>query len=165
MYKKFRWYTILIISIITTSVLVAGLSTSLALTTGANKTTKQEAPTAIKPGPAVAKPNQTMLNSNNFNILVLGDSLAKGTGDENGKGYAGYFADYYKTKSAKPVVLNNLGVNGDVSKGLLAIASTTETKAYIKASNIIIISIGGNEISRFKTADLSLASDKIKSIF
>lgn len=175
MYKKLRWYTILIISIITTGVLVSGLSISLALTSSAAKTTNQNlssvptpnsgvvntTPNSTNPNPNPVKP---LINSNNFNILVLGDSLAKGTGDENSKGFAGYFADFYKAKTVKPVVLNNLAVNGDVSKGLLKIVETTEARTYIKGSNIILVSIGGNEISRFKTADLSLASDKIKSI-
>jgi lysophospholipase L1-like esterase len=177
MYKKLRWYTILTISIITTGVLVAGLSISLALTTSSTNTTKQDIQNVPTPGTGVSSPNpsntntnannnatNSVVNSKDFNILVLGDSLAKGTGDETSKGFAGYFADYYKTKTVKPVVLNNLAVNGDVSNGLLKIIETTEAKAYLKGSNIILLSIGGNEISRFKTADLSLASDKIKSI-
>lgn len=89
-----------------------------------------------------------------YNILVLGDSLAKGTGDENNKGFAGKLADDLKNKTSQNVRLNNLAINGDVSEGLLQVVRSRVASNLIKKSNIIIISIGGNEIAKLKESNI-----------
>jgi lysophospholipase L1-like esterase len=157
MYNKIKWKFILTISIITTAIFIGGFFTALSLTVNTNNSKKP-----IKT--AVVKPKVVKVNPNYYNILVLGDSVAKGTGDEKGLGFGNYFAESIKAKASKPVVVNNLAVNGDVSGGLVKIIKSTETLAYIKNSKIIFISIGGNEITRFKNVDLSLAEDRIKSV-
>ncbi|AAK80965.1 lysophospholipase L1-like esterase [Clostridium acetobutylicum] len=98
----------------------------------------------------VSKKNNYDTVSNSYNILVMGDSLAKGTGDEKGKGFSGYFADYFRVKNNRNVRLDNIAVNGDVSNGLLQIVKNKDTENLIKKSNMIFISIGGNEVSKFK---------------
>jgi lysophospholipase L1-like esterase len=157
MFNKIKWNFILIISIITTIIFVAGFFTALSLTVNTKNSKKADKVQAVKP--KVAK-----VNPSDYNLLVLGDSVAKGTGDEKGQGFGNYFADSLKTKASKPVVVNNLAVNGDVSGGLLRIVKTPELSVYIKSAKIILISIGGNEITRFKNVDLSLADSKIKTV-
>ncbi|URZ03604.1 SGNH/GDSL hydrolase family protein [Clostridium felsineum] len=97
--------------------------------------------------------------TNAYNILVMGDSLAKGTGDEKGKGFSGYFADYFRKKNNKNVKIDNIAVNGDVSNGLLQIVKNKDTENLIKKANMIFISIGGNEVSKFKFENTISAID------
>lgn len=146
MNKKIRWRTLLIISIVSTLVLIVGFFTSIAITFSNKKTVEQK---PIK----VAAPQ---LDTNYYNILVLGDSLAKGTGDETGNGFGNYFADGWKSKTTKEIKVYNLAVNGDVSSGLLRIVQSPEAQDYIKKSEIVFISIGGNEINKFKNTDIAL---------
>ena len=153
MVKKTMWYGLLFISLIVSLILLTGFISTLAITT----TSKKAATTAPIP-PKIVK-----LDPNYYNILVMGDSLAKGTGDERGKGFAGYFADSYKSKTPKEIKVNNIAVNGDVSSGLLKIIQTEQTLNYIKTSSIIFISIGGNEISQFKNKDVSLSNPEVKN--
>ena len=154
MLKKMIWYSLLLISIIMTLIFISGFASSLSITTASKK--------AVEVSP---KPTKVVeLDPNYYNILVLGDSLAKGTGDEKGKGFAGYFSDSWKSKSAKEIKLTNIAVNVDVSNGLLKIVTTAETTSYIKSSNIIFISIGGNEITKFKSTDITLATSEVKDV-
>ena len=154
MLKKTIWYTLLSISTILTLIFISGFASSIAITTASKKSVEvSSAPAKI-----------VDLDPNYYNILVLGDSLAKGTGDEKGKGFGGYFSDSWKSKSSKEVKLTNIAVNGDVSDGLLKIVKTPETLSYIKNSKIIFISIGGNEITKLKTTDVTLAPTEVKNI-
>ena len=154
MIKKITWYILLLTSVVITFIFLSGLGSSLAITTASKKTAEISPSKAI---PAVLDPNY-------YNILVLGDSLAKGTGDENGKGFPGYFTDSFKSKISKEIKLTNIAVNGDVSSGLIKIIEAPETIAYIKSSKIIFISIGGNEITKLARTDIATATTEAKNI-
>jgi lysophospholipase L1-like esterase len=155
MLKNLRWKFILLISVISTITLVTGFASALSISSAPPKEiTKTEN----------EKSKTDELDKNSYNILVLGDSLAKGTGDEKGLGFPGYFSDYLKTKVSKEIKINNLAVNGDVSSGLLNIIQEEQTLSYIKGSDMIFISIGGNEISRLKNMEIASAATKIKDI-
>ena len=117
MFKNLRWKLILVISVISTITLIIGFVSALSISSAPPKELSN---TDNDNNTEVEKPNATEdLDKNNYNILVLGDSLAKGTGDEKGIGFPGYFSDFWKTKTSKEIKINNLAVNGDVSSGLL----------------------------------------------
>lgn len=153
MIRKLRIRLILCISLVSTLVFVFGFFTSIAITFSNKKAALQI------PAKVVVKE----LDTNYYNLLVLGDSLAKGTGDETGNGFANYFAAGWKSKTSKEIKVNNLGVNGDVSSGLLRIVQSPEAQDYIKKSEIIFISIGGNEINRIRNTDIA-ANVNIKNM-
>jgi lysophospholipase L1-like esterase len=157
MYKKFKWTAILTISAATAAILIIGFVSSVFVTSTSS------VKSAFKIDDNKQMSNDTKKedkmkeeNTKSYNILVMGDSLAKGTGDEKGKGFAGSFADLWKTKETKPINVTNIAVNGDTSSGLLNIVNDQETLKYIENSKIILISIGGNEIKNF--ASLNSAS-------
>lgn len=167
MYKKFKWNAILSISVVTAAVLMIGFVSALYITsTSSDKS-------AFKIGGNKQTINDTKkedkmkeTNTKSYNILVMGDSLAKGTGDEKGKGFAGGFADLWRTKETKPIKVTNIAVNGDTSSGLLNIVNDQETLKYIEDSKIILISIGGNEIKNFtnlNSASTSSDNSAVKS--
>lgn len=154
MYKKFKWRVILTISIITAVILIVGFVSAIFITgtSSAKNTFKAEDNKQVSnDNKKEDKINE--VDNKSYNILVMGDSLAKGTGDEKGKGFAGDFADLWKAKETKTVKVTNVSVIGDTSSGLVNIVSEEQTLKYIEGSNIVLISIGGNEIKNFTNSD------------
>lgn len=87
-------------------------------------------------------------NSKGLTIVALGDSLTRGTGDETGKGYVGDLLDEIKGKTKRPVQLTNLGINGQQSEGLRKQVMQTEVQRQIQKADIILLTIGGNDLFR-----------------
>lgn len=147
MYKKIIWNIILGISIISAIVFSVSLIISAKITNGSNIKNEETKVENIEP-----KESESIFsgNSDSYNILVLGDSLAKGTGDETGAGFAKEIANVWGAKTNKKIEVSNIAVNGDVSSGLLTIVKEQETLKSIELSNIIFISIGGNEVKTFQ---------------
>jgi lysophospholipase L1-like esterase len=79
-------------------------------------------------------------------VLVLGDSLAKGTGDETGKGYAGVLLD--RLKKTRPATMANLAVPGAVSEDIAALVEGANVRSLAASADLILLSAGGNDLSR-----------------
>lgn len=95
-------------------------------------------------------------------IVALGDSLTRGTGDETGRGYVGDLIDEIKKKTKKPVQLTNLGIIGQTSDQLRQQVQQTEVERQIQKADIILVTIGGNDLFRggqgledYQTANIS----------
>ena len=161
MYKKITWIAILSISIITALVFSFGFISSIRITNGSYA---KSTDTKITNTPEPESKAAVSPKGNSYNILVLGDSLGKGTGDEKGLGFANNFAALWKVKTNKPTEVNNISVNGDVSSGLLEIIQKEETQKAIKDSNIIFISIGGNEVKTFQNNQNTLKASDLKDV-
>jgi lysophospholipase L1-like esterase len=80
-----------------------------------------------------------------FRILVLGDSLAKGTGDETGKGFALDVLDAARRKGRAEIT--NLAVNGLESPDVRALVETANVRALAGGADLILLSVGGNDLS------------------
>jgi lysophospholipase L1-like esterase len=83
--------------------------------------------------------------ANNKIILGLGDSLTKGIGDEKGEGY------FQKTinklnKTNNQVKGINFAVSGAKTNDLISTINQNGVKNAIKESNIILVTIGGNDL-------------------
>lgn len=103
-------------------------------------------PTPAPPAPISRKAGERLL-------LVLGDSLARGTGDESGRGFAVDTLEAWKKRG--PAQLVNLGVNGAESANVLAVAQTPNVQSLAASADAILISAGGNDLSHSLTRDLS----------
>lgn len=84
-------------------------------------------------------------------ILALGDSLTKGYGDDSGEGYVGKVKKLLVEKSDKPVFLWNFAVNGATTADMLADINKPSARDYISQANIILFTIGGNDMNRAAT--------------
>jgi len=80
-----------------------------------------------------------------FRILVVGDSLAKGTGDETGKGFAVNVLEAFRKKG--PAEITNLAVNGMDSPEVLSLVESANVRALTAGANLILVSVGGNDLS------------------
>jgi lysophospholipase L1-like esterase len=78
--------------------------------------------------------------------LIIGDSLARGTGDESGLGIGGRLVDDLKKSrpNVKPAV--NIAVNGYRTKDVEQQLLSHNVQMLIAQSNVIVISIGGNDL-------------------
>jgi lysophospholipase L1-like esterase len=79
-------------------------------------------------------------------VLVLGDSLARGTGDEDGRGFAQRLLPLLRP--AGPVELANLGVDGATSEDLRRLSESANVAALARSADLIVVSVGGNDLSR-----------------
>lgn len=78
--------------------------------------------------------------------LILGDSLARGTGDESGRGIPGRLDDELKSRRVAAKRTLNLGINGARTTDLLRQLETPNVRRLIGEANVVIVSVGGNDL-------------------
>jgi lysophospholipase L1-like esterase len=89
---------------------------------------------------------------------AAGDSLTRGTGDATGNGYVRDTVSQLQQALGKPVrLLNNLGVNGQTTDELLKLLDTTGYKSELGQADLILLTIGANDLFRIATGSGSIA--------
>lgn len=78
--------------------------------------------------------------------VILGDSLARGTGDEQGLGIPGRLDAELKRRGIRARRTYNLAVNGARTPDLLRQLDSPNVQQLLRDSNVIIVSIGGNDL-------------------
>jgi lysophospholipase L1-like esterase len=110
---------------------------------------------------------QTVIPADGFNILALGDSLTRGIGDPNGKGYVGFLRDSLSAKTEEELSVFNFGISGFTSERLYSQISQAEVQKQIGSADAILITIGGNDLFRGGQAlidmDLRQIEESMKS--
>ncbi len=81
-------------------------------------------------------------------IVAMGDSLTRGSGDSEGLGYVGNLISNLEKKTDQKLVLSNVGINGLTSIQLAEQVKQKEIQRQISNANIILITIGGNDLFR-----------------
>ncbi|MHC0035702.1 SGNH/GDSL hydrolase family protein [Pseudoneobacillus sp. C159] len=109
----------------------------------------------------------------NLKIASIGDSLTKGVGDSTERG--GYIpflkTSLENTKGIKKIEIVNLGIKGLKSSDLIVQLRKRSVQNELKSSNMVILTIGGNDImkvvkgniSNLQKSDFTLARDKFES--
>ncbi|HEY5556972.1 GDSL-type esterase/lipase family protein [Acetobacterium sp.] len=142
MIKKI-WPLILLLSIALTIFFVTGLITSIIITNGGEKNQSE-----------IPKPTENIQNepaSADKNILVLGDSIGFGVGDEPDMGIGKRYAVLIDPE--KTIAVSNLSVSGAISSELAALVEDPENAPFISAADLIIISIGANDLNSLQYED------------
>lgn len=78
--------------------------------------------------------------------IILGDSLARGTGDETGLGIGGRLSDEMKRRRIPSKNVVNIAVNGARTADLTRQLESHNVRSLIGQANVVIISIGGNDL-------------------
>jgi lysophospholipase L1-like esterase len=93
----------------------------------------------------VAEP-QTQSLPQNFRVVLLGDSLARGTGDESGLGIGGTLDAEMDARKLDRRPTINLAINGARTPDLLKQLESRNVQQIIRESNVVVVSIGGNDL-------------------
>ena len=78
--------------------------------------------------------------------VILGDSLARGAGDERGLGIAGRLDAELRRRNVRARRTYNLGVNGARTNDLLRQLESANVQQLLRDANVIVVSIGGNDL-------------------
>ncbi len=151
MFKKIIWPVLSILSIFLAAVFIFGFIFSVNINRGT-----QEDFVDSKNG------NNNSLTSNdesiedetdNLRILILGDSIGYGVGDESNKGIGIRYKDLISKDESKNIEVTNLSVPGHESGDLLTLLESKQSDNLISKADIIIISIGGNDLNHLEYED------------
>ncbi|MEO8383415.1 MAG: GDSL-type esterase/lipase family protein [Acidobacteriota bacterium] len=78
--------------------------------------------------------------------VILGDSLARGAGDERGLGISGRLDAELTRRAIASRRTYNIAVNGARTPDLLRQLQSANVQQVLREANVIIVSIGGNDL-------------------
>lgn len=133
--RLFHWVLPAGLGLLAAGLLAAGFSAALS---GKLGTPVGEAPTAV--------PTPRPASTSDLVVVALGDSLTRGAGDAGGGGYPGRVAAALRT-AGRTVTVENMGVDGFESADLLRKLDGPEVKSRIAAARLVLVSIGGNDLT------------------
>lgn len=152
--SKWTWRTISLISIITTIILIVGLVYAvkdIIYPVG-------EASETNLPQQTAAPVTET---TKKLKVVALGDSLAKGTGDNTGEGFVKRTVSGLSAKGIEVDFLGNMGINGLTTAGLQSKLEEDGVDYALHMANVILLSIGGNDL--FKDSNILQNSGALQS--
>jgi lysophospholipase L1-like esterase len=85
------------------------------------------------------------VHANGRLLLVLGDSLARGTGDETGRGFATDVLDALRKRGGAEIA--NLSVDGAESAEVRELAEKDNVRRLAASAAWILVSVGGNDLT------------------
>lgn len=136
MRKLFFWYIPIATCLIAIAAFGTGFYSYLRGETGDPVSVAAPQP----PVAAASNPRNTIVP------IILGDSLARGTGDTSGLGIGGRVVDNLRKRHIASKDIVNLGINGARTADLLRQLESHNVRTLLAQSNAIIISIGGNDM-------------------
>lgn len=134
MRKFLYWYLPILAALIAASVFAYGFAAYLRGDTGTAVDALLPAAPPLAPSTAVVAP------------IILGDSLARGAGDQTGLGIAGRLDAELRQRNIRARRTWNVAVNGARTRDLLGVLERPNVQELLRDSNVIIVSIGGNDL-------------------
>lgn len=101
---------------------------------------------AQSPGKTEEEVQPVRSEKTTMDVTAIGDSLAKGTGDDTGSGFAKRTVEILQKQGVQSSLVNNLGINGLTTKGLLPMLEEEGVKYSLREADIMLLSIGANDL-------------------
>lgn len=133
MRRVLYWYLPLLVAVIAATAFAGGFLAYLRGDTGI-------------PVNVVTRPSEESAPRDKIMPIILGDSLARGTGDESGLGIGGRLVDELRRRKINTANLVNVAINGARTADLLQQLESPNIRRLLSESNVIILSIGGNDL-------------------
>jgi lysophospholipase L1-like esterase len=92
-----------------------------------------------------------------MHIVAVGDSLTSGAGDRVLGGYVTRVADELRDENSR-VSVANLAIGGATTGDLLVRVQRREVQVQLAAADVVLLSIGGNDLARAVPMDLRLSA-------
>lgn len=164
MYKKVIWPLLLFISMALAILFTSGFVASVIVSKG-----EESAPIDQQPESTTNKPEGSPIISDDASeILILGDSIGFGVGDEENLGIGERYLDLIAERDGSPKTITNISVPSFESSDLVQWINNAENKSNIAKASLIIISIGGNDLNRLDyegSVSLTLAFNDTLGIY
>lgn len=161
MYRKIIWPLLLLASICLMVVFIIGFVSSITVSNGnrANTTGVIESTSTDSTQGVDANDNENdNANDNavggNPNILILGDSIGFGVGDDPNQGIGRRYASMIDPEGIQDIKITNLSIPGAKVSGLLELVKQPENVVAISEATLIILSIGGNDLNNIDDLDV-----------
>ena len=97
-----------------------------------------------RPRPAV--PPVRRVATRDVRVVLLGDSLARGTGAENQEGFTPILAEELEKHGLRATEVENFGRDGARTRSLVARLASEEVRQAVAKADVIILSIGANDL-------------------
>ncbi|HET8774673.1 MAG TPA: GDSL-type esterase/lipase family protein [Thermoanaerobaculia bacterium] len=90
---------------------------------------------------------QTALEDGVLRTVILGDSVARGAGDESGgDGIAGALRGQLQSRGPQPAMVANLGINGARTGDVRRLLGHAAARSAVRTADVIVLSAGGNDL-------------------
>jgi len=161
MLKRILWFSLLLLSLIGIISLSVGFYQALTVAAGPAARTE----TLVPPESRGETTEPATKQRNALNLVLMGDSIARGAGDETGKGFSTYLPEYLKNQTSEEIVVHNAGIDGLQSDGLLEILKGGTLKPAIVDADLLLLSIGGNDLRRIRRLSDAAKEDAFQATF
>jgi lysophospholipase L1-like esterase len=158
MFKKLVWPSIVGISVLMIIIFVGGLFRVMSITYGDGKSKIEQGINNQGNDNLLNEENDLSKNPSNDNkvILIIGDSIGAGIGDERNLGLGERYISQLDFEEGDLYDVVNFSVPGAVTNDLSESVLSGEIDEVIKDSNLIFISIGGNDMNHIRNSDTTV---------
>jgi lysophospholipase L1-like esterase len=147
MNKKIIWIIFLLITVIFTAVFLGGFIISINITSSnIDDESVQEEPLEGAVTDKEIKVDDSQ-EGDMFTILILGDSIGAGVGDDTGLGLGKGYGKLIEKDISREIIVVNLAQPGAEISDMMKVLDDDETIRIISSADIVLISIGGNDVN------------------
>ncbi|WP_052714194.1 GDSL-type esterase/lipase family protein [Paenibacillus dauci] len=139
------WRITSIASIVTTLLLISGFVYAIndvVNPVGSSYTAESSTDSAAQNGSQAAVDPAT----EGIRVAALGDSLAKGTGDDEGSGFVRRTVNLLQQQGVDAKLVANLGINGQKTGQVIESLDESGVQHTLRQANVIMLSIGANDL-------------------
>src|SRR5437867_10560549 len=101
---------------------------------------------ACREHPKIKPPRPARLMDGTLRVVVIGDSLAQGTGDESGKGIPGDLEDEVRQRGISSVEVKNYGVAGATTEDVGHRLDDDTIRNDVANADAVVLSVGANNV-------------------